>query len=164
MIDPSSSEEDSDEDQHVHQSIGGRGRGGPPQQLAANHGPGHGARYHPVSGVTGPPAGVVGGGPLGGGGGGGGIGSPGPGNFAGGVGSHGRVGAKAGLMATEHDAAMSNQSGLDVPGGGHSARNSLSPSMSAHQEAVNYVGKSNQRPTSPSPSVASEKTEQELQV
>ncbi|XP_014212617.1 calcium-dependent secretion activator isoform X3 [Copidosoma floridanum] len=176
MIDPSSSEEDSEEDQHVHQAVGGRGRGGSSHHHgAATGGPGagHGARYHAVGGVTGPAGGSIGGGHAGAGGMGSpggpgsmGQGSPGPAGLAAGVvGSHhhGRGGAKAGLMiAAEQDAALSGQSGLDVPGG-HSARNSLSPSMSAHQDAANYAGKAGQRPISPSPSVASEKTEQELQ-
>ncbi|XP_001604604.4 calcium-dependent secretion activator isoform X2 [Nasonia vitripennis] len=171
MIDPSSSEdEDIEEDRSVHQGAGGRGRGGPPQG-AAVAAVGHGARYHSSSGGGGPAGGSIGPGGYGAGGvaGPGGLGStaggsPGPGALAAGVGPHGRRGAKPGLSASSELDGPAGQPGLDVPGANHmagSARNSLSPSMSAHQDAASY-GKG-QRPTSPSPSVASEKTEQELQ-
>lgn len=172
MIDPSSSEdEDIEEDRSVHQGAGGRGRGGPPQGAAAAP-VGHGARYHSSSGGGGPAVGSVGSGGYGAGGVGspGGLGStgggsPGPGALAAGVGPHGRRGAKSGLSASSDLDGTGSQPGLDVPGSNHmagSARSSLSPSMSAHQDAANYS--KGQRPTSPSPSVASEKTEQELQV
>jgi hypothetical protein len=174
MIDPSSSEEESDEDQGVHQGAGSRGRGGPPHQQAAASGAGHGSRYHAAGGPAGPvggSTGMSGVGSAGAGGGPAGGGSPGLGALPTGAGTHGRATAKAGLSTAESEVAaqaqvnQANQAGLDLPGNHMtSARNSLSPSMSAHQEAVNYVSKTGQRPTSPSPSVASEKTEQEMQV
>ncbi|KAG7198307.1 hypothetical protein KM043_005710 [Ampulex compressa] len=148
MIDPSSSEEESEEDQSTHHGGGGAGRAG--------SGSSHGSHRHPGGG---------GGGAGGGGASGPGSGSvsslasgltasPGGPNHVGPPGSGGPAG-RAGMAGAQQDAASS---GLEVPNLS-SARNSLSPSMSAAQDAANYA----QRPTSPSPSVASEKTEAELQ-
>lgn len=143
MIDPSSSEEESEEDQNTHH--GGGGGGG-----RAGSGSSHGSRRHPSSIGSGPGSGSVGslasgltaspGGPN----------HVGPPSTAGVHGSGGRA-----IVGPQDTAGP----GLDVPNLS-SARNSLSPSMSAAQDAINYA----QRPTSPSPSVASEKTEAELQV
>ncbi|XP_032677486.1 calcium-dependent secretion activator isoform X2 [Odontomachus brunneus] len=145
MIDPSSSEEESEEDQSTHHGGGGGGGG------RAGSGSSHGSRRHPGSVGSGPGSGSVGslasgltaspGGPNH-------VGPPGS------AGAHGS-GGRAGSAAGQQDA---GGAGLEVPNLS-SARNSLSPSMSATQDAANYA----QRPTSPSPSVASEKTEAELQ-
>lgn len=156
MIDPSSSEEESEEDQSPHPGGGSGGRGSS-----------HGSHRHP-GGRGG------GGGSLGGSGGSGSVGSvasgltasPGGPNHVGppassghGVG-HGRVvGGSGGQHEASAGSGNTGSAGLDVPDS-RNARNSLSPSMSAAQDAANYA----QRPTSPSPSVASEKTEAELQV
>ncbi|EFN77557.1 Calcium-dependent secretion activator [Harpegnathos saltator] len=146
MIDPSSSEEESEEDQSTHHGGGGGGGGG-----RAGSGSSHGSRRHPGSVGSGPGSGSVGslasgltaspGGPN----------HVGPPSSAGAHGSGGRVVSAAGQQD-------GGGAGLDVPNLS-SARNSLSPSTSAAQDAANYA----QRPTSPSPSVASEKTEAELQ-
>ncbi|XP_033214599.1 calcium-dependent secretion activator isoform X3 [Belonocnema kinseyi] len=147
MIDPSSSEEESEEDQGLHHGGGGGGRGG--------SGSSHGSRHHAGSRGMGPGSGLAGS-----------VGSassgltasPGGSSLGGHVGSagaHGRSGGQTSAIQQEAVAA-----GLDVPNLS-SARSSLSPSMSAAQDAANYA-KSAQRPTSPSPSVASEKTEAEL--
>ncbi|XP_015602343.1 calcium-dependent secretion activator isoform X2 [Cephus cinctus] len=153
MIDPSSSEEESEEDQSTHHhGGGGGGRGGS-----------HGSRQHPGGGSGGPGSGAAGS-----------VGlassgltaSPGGLNHVGSSSSlgvhggsvHGAHGKGGTAIATQQEAVAA---GLDVPNLS-SARNSLSPSMSAAQDAVNYA-KSAPRPTSPSPSVASEKTEADLQ-
>ncbi|XP_058794999.1 calcium-dependent secretion activator [Phymastichus coffea] len=144
MIDPSSSEEESEEDQAVQPVAGARGRpvmgGGP---AAQSRGRGLGPAAGAMGGPGGAPAG--GGSALGGG-------SPSLGQAG--------LGAKSALHAGQADGVDAVQQGLDVPHSQHmaSARNSLSPSMSAHQDAASY----GQRPTSPSPSLASEKTEQEI--
>lgn len=153
MIDPSSSEEES-EDQGIHRGGGGGGRGGNASS--------HGSRHHVSGGGPGPGPGIASntssassglnaspGGPS--------HASPSVHAGAHGGATLGRSGGQ--MLATQQDAATV---GLDVPSIS-SARSSLSPSMSAAQDAVNYA-KSAQRPTSPSPSVASEKTEAELQV
>ncbi|XP_043283484.1 calcium-dependent secretion activator isoform X2 [Venturia canescens] len=159
MIDPSSSEEESDEDQSTHHGGGGGAKAG-----------GHGARRHPGGGGGGPSAGAAGGtgsgmgltaSPGGPSSQGGAMGSPnlhGPGAGGGGSGHspHGRN-----IAAGQSQPPDNGSPGLDVPNSS-SARTSLSPSMGATQDAANY-GKSAQRPTSPSPSVASEKTEADLQ-
>lgn len=161
MIDPSSSEEESDEDQSTHHGGGGGTR-------AAG---GHGSRRHPSGGGVGPSAGAAGGtgaasaasgltaSPGGPSGQGGATGSP---SLHGGSvhGPHGRNLAAG--QAHPGAPGESGGPGLDVPNLS-SARNSLSPSMGATQDAANYA-KSAQRPTSPSPSVASEKTEADIQV
>lgn len=159
MIDPSSSEEESDEDQSTHHGGGGGAKAA-----------GHGARRHPGGGGGGPSAGAAGGttgmgltaSPGGPSSQGGAMGSPnlhGPGAGGGGSGHspHGRN-----IAAGQSQPPDNGSPGLDVPNSS-SARTSLSPSMGATQDAANY-GKSAQRPTSPSPSVASEKTEADLQV
>lgn len=162
MIDPSSSEEESDEDQSTN-------RGGPGGGRGANAG-GHGSRRHPGGGGGGSSAGAGSGSNatsatagL--------TASPG-GHSQGSVsssslhsgslhGPHGRaLSGGQGHHASQQEAVAG--AGLDVPNLS-SARNSLSPSMSATQDAANYA-KSTQRPTSPSPSVASEKNEVDLQV
>ncbi|XP_044016628.1 calcium-dependent secretion activator isoform X3 [Aphidius gifuensis] len=156
MIDPSSSEEESDEDQSTHHGGGGGGR--VPS--------GHVSRRHPGSGGMAPGAGGVGGS----------VGtttgltsSPGGHSQTGSIGSSIHGGSQHGPHGRGHTASQGNYgtqqetavSGLDVPNLS-SARNSLSPSMSASQDVTNY-NKSTQRPTSPSPSAASEKTEVDLQ-
>ncbi|XP_015112317.1 calcium-dependent secretion activator isoform X2 [Diachasma alloeum] len=153
MIDPSSSEEESDEDQSTHRGGGGGGRA--PS--------GHVSRHHPGGGGSGPGS-SVGSGP------GGLTASPGGHSQTSSIGSpslhggslhgpHGRsISSSQGIHGSVGDA---GSVGLDVPNLS-SARNSLSPSMVASQDAANYA-KSAQRPTSPSPSVASEKTEAEIQ-
>lgn len=149
MIDPSSSDEESDEDQNVRGSASeGRGAsGGHVSRRRGNTGgggSGAGPAGSNVSGFTASPGGHS-------------QGSTGSPSLHGG--SHGRqIGGAQGHPAQQETAG----SGLDVPNSA-SARNSLSPSMSATQDAANYA-KSAQRPTSPSPSVASEKTEVDLQV
>jgi len=144
MIDPSSSEEESEEDQSTHHGGGGGGGGGG----RAGSGSSHGSRRHPGSIGSGPGSGSVGSLASGL------TASPGGPNHVGPpstASTHGPGSRAAGPQETAG-------AGLDVPN--LSARNSLSPSMSAAQDAANYA----QRPTSPSPSVASEKTEAELQV
>ncbi|XP_011307053.1 calcium-dependent secretion activator [Fopius arisanus] len=153
MIDPSSSEEESDEDQSTHRGGGGGGRA--PS--------GHVSRHHPGGGGSGPGS-SVGSGP------GGLTASPGGHSQTSSIGSpslhggslhgpHGRsISSSQGIHGSAGDA---GSAGLDVPNLS-SARNSLSPSMAASQDAANYA-KSAQRPTSPSPSIASEKTEAEIQ-
>ncbi|XP_063992218.1 calcium-dependent secretion activator isoform X2 [Diachasmimorpha longicaudata] len=152
MIDPSSSEEESDEDQSTHRGGGGGGRA--PS--------GHVSRHHPGGGGSGPGA-NVGSGP------GGLTASPGGHSQTSSIGSpslhggslhgpHGRnISGSQGVHGSVGDA---GPAGLDVPNL-TSARNSLSPSMVATQDAANYA-KSAQRPISPSPSLASEKTEAEI--
>lgn len=143
MIDPSSSEEESEEDQSTHHGGGSGGGAGRP-----GSGSSHGSRRHPGSIGSGPGSGSVGSLASGL------TASPGGTNHVGHSGtasSH----ASGGRVVASQD---STGAGLDVPN--LSARNSLSPSMSAAQDAASYA----QRPTSPSPSVASEKTEAELQV
>ncbi|XP_034942390.1 calcium-dependent secretion activator isoform X2 [Chelonus insularis] len=138
MIDPSSSEEESDEDQSTqHPGAGGRGP-------AANS---HGPRRHP--GASG---GGVGGGNLSSSGL---TASPG-GHSQASSGSPSLHSGRALSGQAHHTAQQDAGAGLDVPNLS-SARNSLSPSASASQDAANY-NKSSQRPISPSPSVASEKT------
>ncbi|XP_020296895.1 calcium-dependent secretion activator isoform X2 [Pseudomyrmex gracilis] len=142
MIDPSSSEEESEEDQSTHHGGGSGGGAGRP-----GSGSSHGSRRHPGSIGSGPGSGSVGSLASGL------TASPGGTNHVGHSGtasSH----ASGGRVVASQD---STGAGLDVPN--LSARNSLSPSMSAAQDAASYA----QRPTSPSPSVASEKTEAELQ-
>ncbi|XP_044576566.1 calcium-dependent secretion activator isoform X2 [Cotesia glomerata] len=148
MIDPSSSDEESDEDQNVRGSAS-EGRGASSGHVSRRRGNtgGGGSGAGPVgsnvSGFTASPGGHS-------------QGSSGSPSLHGG--SHGRqIGGAQGHPAQQETAG----SGLDVPNSA-SARNSLSPSMSATQDAANYA-KSAQRPTSPSPSVASEKTEVDLQ-
>ena len=142
MIDPSSSEEESEEDQSTHHGGSAGGRAGSSSS--------HGSRRHPGSIGNGPGSGSVGSlaSSL--------TASPGGPNHVGApstASTHGS-GSRATMGPQE-----TTGTGLDVPNL-TSARNSLSPSMSAAQDASNYA----QRPTSPSPSVASEKTEAELQV
>lgn len=147
MIDPSSSEEESEEDQTHHGSSSGGGGG------RAGSGSSHGSRRHPGSIGSGPGSGSVaslasgltaspGGHPNH-------VGPPGS------SGAHGPGSRSSSAMGHQDTAGAA----LDVPNLS-SARNSLSPSMSASQDAASYA----QRPISPSPSVASEKTEAELQV
>ncbi|XP_070150920.1 calcium-dependent secretion activator isoform X2 [Polyergus mexicanus] len=142
MIDPSSSEEESEEDQNTHH--GGGGGGG-----RAGSGSSHGSRRHPSSIGSGPGSGSVGSLASGL------TASPGGPNHVGSPSTAGAHGSGNRASVGPQDTAGA---GLDVPNLA-SARNSLSPSMSAAQDAANYA----QRPTSPSPSVASEKTEAELQ-
>ncbi|XP_057323000.1 calcium-dependent secretion activator isoform X2 [Microplitis mediator] len=149
MIDPSSSDEEPDEDQNAQRGAASGGRA---------TGSSHGSRRHPSAGSGGSGAGAMSGGSAAGF-----TASPGGQSQGSGGspsshgGSHGRqAGVSQGPAAQE-----AAGSGLDVPNLS-SARNSLSPSMSATQDAANYA-KSVQRPTSPSPSVASEKTEVDLQ-
>lgn len=151
MIDPSSSEEEADEDQNHHREGSSHGSRGS-----------HHHHSHPGGGGGGGSVGLTGGS----------VGSAGGANHVAGHvsslgthggsvhGVHGRSGAvSAPALAAQQEAVAA---GLDVPNLS-SARNSLSPSMGAAQDAVNYA-RSSPRPTSPSPSVASEKTEAELQV
>ncbi|XP_029034254.1 calcium-dependent secretion activator isoform X2 [Osmia bicornis bicornis] len=143
MIDPSSSEAESEEDQSPQHAGGGGGGGGsggggrsyssrrqigPAGNLGGASGPVSGSANSVASGLTASPGGL----------------------------SHGAVGTpRAGGAAT---AAAGQDAGFDASAVA-AARNSLSPSMSAAQDAANYA----QRPTSPSPSVASEKTEVDIQ-
>lgn len=166
MIDPSSSEEESDEDQNTHHGGGGSGGRGGGHVSSRRHpggssgiGPGTGGvasssvNNNLAQGLTSSPGGHSQTGS---------IGSP---NLHHTGSLHGQHGGRSGHnvnqghYGTQQEAGLS---GLDVPNLS-SARNSLSPSMSATQDATNYA-KSSQRPTSPSPSVASEKTEIDLQV
>jgi len=142
MIDPSSSEEESEEDQSTHH--GGGGGGG-----RAGSGSSHGSRRHPSSIGSGPGSGSVGSLASGL------TASPGGPNHVGPPSTASTHGSGSRTTVGPQDTAGA---GLDVPN--LSARNSLSPSMSAAQDAANYA----QRPTSPSPSIASEKTEAEIQV
>ena len=149
MIDPSSSEEESEEDQGLHHGGGGGGRGG--------SGSSHGSRHHVGSRGMGPgsgPAGNVGSASSGL------TSSPGGSSLGSHVGQAGAPGRPGGQISSIQQEAVS--AGLDVPNLS-STRSSLSPSSNAAQDATNYA-KSAQRPTSPSPSVASEKTEAELLV
>lgn len=146
MIDPSSSEEESEEDQSTHHGSGGGGGGGG----RAGSGSSHGSRRHPGSIGSGPGSGSVGSLASGL------TASPGGPNHVGPPSTASTHGPGTRVVAGPQDTAGA---GLDVPNLS-SARNSLSPSMTATQDAANYA----QRPTSPSPSVASEKTEAELQV
>ncbi|KAI4493140.1 hypothetical protein M0802_009557 [Mischocyttarus mexicanus] len=139
MIDPSSSEEESEEDQSTHHGGGGGGRGGSGSSHGSHHYPPGGSGGGTVSGSVGSLASGI-------------TASPGGSNH---VGPPGGIGAQA---RTTGALSQDSASALDVPSVS-SARNSLSPSMSAAQDAANY----SQRPTSPSPSVASEKTEVDLQ-
>ncbi|XP_046425549.1 calcium-dependent secretion activator isoform X1 [Neodiprion virginianus] len=151
MIDPSSSEEETDEDQNHHR--GGDG---------SSHGS-HGSHHHHSHPGGGGGGGSVG--PTGSS-----LGSVGGANHVGGHvsslgthggsvhGPHGRGSMGSPALAAQQEAVAA---GLDVPNLS-SARNSLSPSMGAAQDAINYA-RSSPRPTSPSPSIASEKTEAELQ-
>ncbi|XP_066582682.1 calcium-dependent secretion activator isoform X2 [Prorops nasuta] len=150
MIDPSSSEEEGEEDQGRHHGGGGGGGGGSGGR--AGSGSSHGSLRRPTGGIG---SGVASGsvsslasGLTGSPGGPNHVGPTGP------VGAHGPSARVAGPPVSHQDAAP----GLDVPNLS-SARNSLSPSMSAHQDAANY----SQRPSSPSPTIASEKTEVDLQ-
>lgn len=139
MIDPSSSEEESDDDQGRHPRgaslprRGQAGRAAPSSQVDSPRG---------VASQHGSPGGLS-------------TSS----SAAASVGHH-KSGPAAQVAQPEHAAASAP--GLDVANHAN-ARNSLSPSTNAAQEATTY-GKSAQRPNSPSPSVASEKTEAELQV
>ncbi|XP_014468672.1 PREDICTED: calcium-dependent secretion activator isoform X3 [Dinoponera quadriceps] len=144
MIDPSSSEEESEEDQSTHHGSSSGGGGGG----RAGSGSSHNSRRHPGSASSAPGSGSVGSfaSTV--------VASPGGPNHVGPPGSYGS-GGRASSTTSQQDTASS----LDVPSSHSSARNSLSPSMSAAQDAANYA----QRPTSPSPSVASEKTEVDLQ-
>lgn len=146
MIDPSSSEEESEEDQSTHHGSGGGGSGGG----RAGSGSSHGSRRHPGSIGNGPGSGSVGSlaSSL--------TASPGGPNHVGASSTASTHGSGSRATTGPQETAGA---GLDVPNL-TSSRNSLSPSMSAAQDASNYA----QRPTSPSPSVASEKTEAELQV
>lgn len=149
MIDPSSSEEESEEDQNVHHGGGGGGGGSGGR---AGSGSSHGSRRHPGSISSGPGSGSVCSLASGL------TASPGGPNHVGPPGTASPHTGRAGSAAGQQEVAGGG-AGLDVPNLS-SARNSLSPSMSAAQDAASYA----QRPTSPSPSVASEKTEAELQV
>ncbi|XP_016903855.1 calcium-dependent secretion activator isoform X3 [Apis cerana] len=139
MIDPSSSESESEEDQssqHVG-SVGG-GSGGGSGGARAGSGSSYGSRRQIGPGgslatASGPVSGSVSS-----------LASPG-GSI------HGPIGTPRAGGGTGQDA--------DASSSLSAARNSLSPSMSAAQDAASYA----QRPTSPSPSVASEKTETDLQ-
>ncbi|XP_053974389.1 calcium-dependent secretion activator isoform X2 [Hylaeus anthracinus] len=139
MIDPSSSEE-SDEEKKDAKDVGGGGAGGGARGGSGSSygtrrqiGPGGG-----LGGASGPASGSVS-------------------SLASGLtaspggSSHGPIGTPragtAGQDGSGHDSNLS------------AARNSLSPSMSAAQDAANY----SQRPNSPSPSVASEKTDADPQ-
>ncbi|XP_076760402.1 calcium-dependent secretion activator 1 isoform X3 [Xylocopa sonorina] len=151
MIDPSSSEAESDEDQSpahvggVGGSSGGVGGGGGGTGGArAGSGSSYGSRRQigpggNLGGAIGPVSGSVSS-----------LASP------GGSSSHGPIGTPRAAAAA---AAATGQDGSSDGSGFATARSSLSPSMSAAQDAASYA----QRPTSPSPSVASEKTETELQ-
>ncbi|XP_076394472.1 calcium-dependent secretion activator 1 isoform X2 [Megachile rotundata] len=141
MIDPSSSEAESEEDQSPQHGAGGGGGGGG----GSGGGRSYGARRQmgpggSLGGASGPVSGSANS-----------IASgltASPGGL-----SHGTIGTpRAGGAAAAQDG------GLD-PSSLGAARNSLSPSMTAAQDAANYA----QRPTSPSPSVASEKTETDIQ-
>ncbi|XP_076548537.1 calcium-dependent secretion activator 1 isoform X2 [Osmia lignaria lignaria] len=141
MIDPSSSEAESEEDQSPQHAGGGGGGGGsggggrsygsrrqigPAGNLGGASGPVSGSANSVASGLTSSPGGL----------------------------SHGTVSTpRAGAATTAGQDAGFDASAVAA------ARNSLSPSMSAAQDAANYA----QRPTSPSPSVASEKTEVDIQ-
>lgn len=139
MIDPSSSESESEEDQssqHVG-SVGG-GSGGGSGGARAGSGSSYGSRRQIGPGgslatASGPVSGSVSS-----------LASPG-GSI------HGPIGTPRAGGGTGQDA--------DASSSLSAARNSLSPSMSAARDAASYA----QRPTSPSPSVASEKTETDLQ-
>lgn len=143
MIDPSSSEEESEEDQSTHHGGGGGGRGGSGSSHGSHHHPAGGPGSGTVSGSVGSLASGI-------------TASPGGSNH---VGPAGGIGTQHGPARTAGTLSQDSGSALDVPSI-TSARNSLSPSMTATQDAANY----SQRPTSPSPSVASEKTEVDLQV
>ncbi|CAB0036299.1 unnamed protein product [Trichogramma brassicae] len=165
MIDPSSSEEESDDDQGTR-GRGGRGRGGP---AVAAPGPAA-ARYQPIGGGAGPAGGIAGGAGAGGHrvGPGGSFSGPGAGGSPGGAFVPGTralglsAGAKTGASASGGDYDDQAGAGLDVPNRRHPGRSSLSPASSAHQDVSSYSSK-RERPGSPSPSVADEpQTEQEL--
>ncbi|CAL7937292.1 unnamed protein product [Xylocopa violacea] len=161
MIDPSSSEAESDEDQSpqhvggvgsgggvgvggvgVGVAVGGGSSGGGTGGTRAGSGSSYGSRRQigaggNLGGASGPVSGSASS-----------LASP------GGSSSHGPIGTpRAGGAATGQDGSSDGSSGFAT------ARSSLSPSMSAAQDAASYA----QRPTSPSPSVASEKTETDLQ-
>ncbi|XP_076676723.1 calcium-dependent secretion activator 1 isoform X2 [Andrena cerasifolii] len=154
MIDPSSSEAESDDDQssqHVSGAGGGGGGGGGSAGGGGGVRAGSGSSYGSRRQIG--AAGSLGG-----------ASSPAPGRVSSpvlgltaspGGSSHGPPGTpRAGATAAQDvGSAAHDSSNLAT------ARNSLSPSMSAAQDAANYA----QRPTSPSPSVASEKTETDLQ-
>ncbi|XP_017879299.1 calcium-dependent secretion activator isoform X2 [Ceratina calcarata] len=134
MIDPSSSEAESDEDQSPQHAAGGSG------SVSGGKG-GSGSSYGPRRQIG--PGGNLGGA---------------SGSVSGSVSSLASPGGSShGPFGTPR---ATREPGLDAAHTGTSAaRNSLSPSMSAAHDAANYA----QRPTSPSPSVASEKTEADLQ-
>ncbi|XP_020723154.1 calcium-dependent secretion activator isoform X3 [Bombus terrestris] len=141
MIDPSSSESESEEDQssqHVG-SVSGGGGGGGSGGVRTGSGSSYGSRRQigpgaSLGGASGPVSGSVSS-----------LASPG-GSI------HGPVGTPRAGTATSQDGTLDASSYT-------TARSSLSPSMSTAQDAASYA----QRPTSPSPSVASEKTEADLQ-
>ncbi|CAK9825694.1 Calcium-dependent secretion activator [Anthophora retusa] len=142
MIDPSSSEVESDEDQspqHAGGAGGAGGGGGGGGRAGSGNSYGSRRQIGPGAGLGGASGPVSGSASS--------LASP-------GGSSHGPIGTPraAGTGPPGQDA------GLDASGPA-AARNSLSPSMSAAQDAASYA----QRPTSPSPSVASEKTEVDLQ-
>ncbi|XP_076236618.1 calcium-dependent secretion activator 1 isoform X2 [Calliopsis andreniformis] len=146
MIDPSSSEAESDEDQSPQHVGGGVGSGG----VRGGSGSSYGSRRQmgaggSLGGASGPASGSVSSLTSGL------TASP-------GGSSHGPIGtprAGATVAVTSQDAGSVALDASNLA----AARNSLSPSMSAAQDAASYA----QRPTSPSPSVASEKTEADLQ-
>ncbi|XP_043508226.1 calcium-dependent secretion activator isoform X3 [Frieseomelitta varia] len=141
MIDPSSSESESEEDQssqHVA-TVGSSGSGGGSSGARVGSSSSYGSRRQigpgsSLGGSSGPISGSMSS-----------LASPG-GSIYGSVGTL-RAGAATGQDSSLESSSFST------------ARNSLSPSMSAAQDAASYA----QRPTSPSPSVASEKAETELQ-
>ncbi|XP_076176183.1 calcium-dependent secretion activator 1 isoform X1 [Ptiloglossa arizonensis] len=139
MIDPSSSEE-SDEEKKDAKDVGAGGAGGGVRGSSYGSrrqiGPGGG-----LGGASGPASGSVSSLTSGL------TASP-------GGSSHGPIGTpRAGGVAGQDAGSGLDGSNLSA------ARNSLSPSMSAAQDAANY----SQRPNSPSPSVASEKTDADPQ-
>ncbi|XP_012259772.1 calcium-dependent secretion activator isoform X2 [Athalia rosae] len=151
MIDPSSSEEETEEDQNHHR--GGEGSSHGSHSSHHHHAHPGGSGSGGSVGLTGSSVGSVGGSNHVAGN------ASSLGTHGGSIhGAHGRGTASVPALAAQQEAVAA---GLDVPNL-TSARNSLSPSMGAAQDAANYA-RSSPRPTSPSPSIASEKTEAELQ-
>ncbi|KAJ8664953.1 hypothetical protein QAD02_006615 [Eretmocerus hayati] len=165
MIDPSSSEEDSDDERHPPKS-GGMGRGRqPPARYASGQ---NQATSSPVGSgsMGGPGIASVGASPA--------QGSPGPAGFTRGAASSAARFSSAAAPGLHHQGSVTDahdspqhqyQSGAGLDAGQQQhGKSSLSPSMSGHHHdgGGKHQGH-HQRPTSPSPSVASEKTEQELQ-
>ncbi|XP_076224576.1 calcium-dependent secretion activator 1 isoform X2 [Nomia melanderi] len=140
MIDPSSSEE-SDEEKKEPKDVGVAGGGGS-GGVRGGSGSSYGSRRQigpggSLGGASGPASGSAS--------------SLASGTASPGGSSHGPIGTPRG--GAQDLASARDASSLAA------GRNSLSPSMTAAQDAASY----SQRPTSPSPSVASEKTEANLQ-